>query len=223
MRKHKAIFLLIIAALALTFIFCQKKLFGSVEVHGQILNYFTYEPISVDVTLVADNVHSASSYAPESITLAETTSKSDGTFSLKSKPSKGSNYYLHIDNMHFYDAKTEQSKIELSKNSKKDMGVILSGSQEFICKVTLVSTSGSKCIWFYDRPNNKYTFFNTGTNTTIIYKQKYDVRTYESNQHKFLVECRIDYYNPSNTYILSNTSFWIPINSTDTLTQIINY
>jgi hypothetical protein len=222
LTKSRLIFILGLVFTALTLIFCQKKLFGWVEVHGQVVNYFTKEPISVDITLNADDVHSASSFAPESIILEKTTSKSDGTFSIKSKQSKVPNYYLHVDKTHFFDPVTKESKIDLKKKNKKDMGIIFAGTHEFTCKVSIVSTSG-KCLWFYDRQNNKYTYFNSGTNTDIVYKQKISAGAFEDLQHNFLVECRIDFCEPNMNPVFSNTSFSVPITSADTLNFTINY
>lgn len=220
MYKSKITFILVSSFLILAFVFCQKKLFGFVEVHGQIRDYLTNEPISVYVELAGNDMKSASSYARETFILAKTHSKSDGSFSLKSKQSKRPYYFLHVNGEMWYDAKTMESQIDLSKNTKKDVGVIYAGFHNIICKISLVSKS-SNCIRIYDNANNSYRYFST--DTTFIYRENYNVRDYETSGHNLLVKCEINSCSPNINTIASSKTYSVPINSSDTLALIISY
>jgi len=219
----RIVLLLFICVCVMAFAFCEKKLFGSVQVKGRLIHYLTGEPTGGTVSLMADDVHSSSNYAAESVELTSGSAKSDGRFTLKSRLSKGSNYYLHVNSTQCFDPVTRQSKIEIVKHGVTDMGDLLAGTCNFICKVTLMPVS-NKSIWLFDPTKfNSFTYFPPGTTVTVIQQRELDALAYIASGRKFLISCRIDDYNSSDYYILPNATFYVPILSGDTVRYQINY
>lgn len=223
MRRNLFVISFFICLPALVFICCQKKIFGNVEVKGRLVHFYTGLPTTGKVTLFADNVHSSSSCAPESILLATAQAGTDGNFTLKSKLSKGKNYYLHINDWRFYDYQTEQSAISISKNKETNLGDIIAGEMTFICKIKIVSVSG-KSLWLFKTDSNNFTYYAPGSpETTVVQVQNFDAKGFKELHHSFPLKLKIDNYNSSDYYILADKIIYVPINSSDTLNYTINY
>jgi hypothetical protein len=142
------------------FFSCQKKLTGHVEVTGRVLDYFTNEPISVRVTLQGDDATSAKQQTQASISLASTMSNTDGTFKLRSRPSKRGNYYISIEGGTF-------EKINLKENQTLDLGDCLAGTHDFYCDITVIPQSDSSLRVQKTYLTNDYHSFPKGTTATV--------------------------------------------------------
>jgi hypothetical protein len=182
--KVKTILFLLYFSILLLFS-CQKRLFGKVEVHGRIVNYYTGEPMTATVALVADDVTSAKNSAEASITLDKETTKSDGTFSLKSRPSKRGRYYLWV-NGRPWEETNSYGKIDVS-NGVTELGDIKAGTYTFYCNITLVPVSDS-CIDIR-KSDGSYASFAKGTSTVYNHFLEYSYKRYRENGGKY----RIDY------------------------------
>jgi hypothetical protein len=107
-----------------------------VEVSGYVVDYFTNEPLQVEVTLMGDDATSAKNSTEGTITLAKTTSNSDGSFYIKTRPSRRSNYYISIQT-------GEKKEISVELNKNVDLGIFYAGSHDFICNITVIPRSDS--------------------------------------------------------------------------------
>jgi len=206
----------------MTFFFCQKKVFGHIEVHGRLINYMTQQPTTGKVELVTDRAGLNSQYGVLSVVDA----KEDGTFSLNSKPAVSGKYFLRVDNVKF-DIRaypdTDKWEINVSANHKNDLGDIKAGDYTFICKIKIVPVSNNNSIWFFSEDQKSFTYYPPQTYATIIQTKKitYQYFVYEP---VYRLSCRIETYdNLPDSYIWPNKTFNLPISGPDTLYTTINY
>ena len=175
---------------------CQKESTGFVEVKGHVVDYFTKEPIKVEVSLYGDDATSAKSSTQGSILLTKGSSDSDGTFNLSTKPSKRHNYYINIFGGDF-------NKLTIKENQSNDLGEFLAGSHKFYCNISLIPRSDSTFVLQKEfAPGTKV--FAPGTRVTIkdsvfYYKASFD--DYKQSYHisyttvcPFVPNYRTDYH-----------------------------
>jgi hypothetical protein len=185
----KKIILLFFSAIFLLQIFsCQKKMSGHVEVSGRLINYYTGEPIAATVVLRADDATSAKDSQRASQTLCSVKTNGDGSFTLRSRPSKKSSYYLFIDGDPYDTGRNYDGQIDLSVNKKSDLGEIKWGSKIFYCDITLVS-AGDSCIDVQSY-NNAYREFSKGTSLTYRDSVKYTYTEFLQAKGNYLLGYR---------------------------------
>ena len=214
MRKVKLISVLLLSCFGLWF--CQKKLFGHVEVKGRLLHFFTNQPLQKSVELRGDDATSSKNSTENSISLCKGQSNEDGTFDIRSKPSRRDRYYLYIDGKSWNEKKT--SEIDVTANKTNDLGDIFIGTQTFYCRITIHGTSDSSITFYPTIYNGQFFAFNSGTSTQFLQSVTYYKDDYEDNNHNFYI-----YYEKANG---GNRTWWevtVPINNTDTLGITINY
>ena len=160
MIKRHHILTLLITIVIISFTCCQKKLRGHVEVSGHVFDYITNEPIQVEVTLMGDDATSAKNSTEGTIILEKTTSNADGSFYLKSRPSRRDNYYISIQT-------GEKKEISVELNKNVDLGVFYAGSHDFVCSITIVPRSDSSLQLQRGSVISDYNSFAPGTATTV--------------------------------------------------------
>ena len=223
MKKYLVI---IITFAALINIDCERqtKLFMNIEVQGRLVNFYTKEPIPNSVVkLKANNVHSASSYSPASILLDTYTTNNDGTFILKSKASKGENYYIELDTRdHIYNLWSDTS-FTSTPNKIVQLGDIYSGEHLYLFKVRFIPTSGN-CAWIYDQNqyvNQQYSKVNSGLDTAIIFNKS--ISYYTLREHKNIYYYYYKKGSCASSNLASSKSEQMNITATDTIFLNINY
>lgn len=163
-----------LAVLVFILFSCQKKARGYVEVKGRVLDYFTHDPISTTVELRANDIHESNYQLRDAaILLSSSGTKADGSFDLRSKPSKDSEYYLWV-------TKVTSLKPNLKENSVNDLGNIYGGSHTFSCSISFIPRSDSSL-------TVGNLVFSAGTYTQVMITAKYGVHEYEGNKHNFCV------------------------------------
>jgi hypothetical protein len=186
-----------------------------VEVSGRVLDYFTHEPIQVEVALMGDDATSAKSQSEGTIFLASMTSKSDGTFHLKSKPSRRDNYYISV-----FGGVYEKIDIELNKNN--DLGDFIAGSHDIFCNITVIPRSDSTLRVQKNQITNDTFFFDTGTNATVQNSLTFYYSTFINYNGSFPIRYTATSTHPP--YYGTNYYKYVPITSlTGPLTTTIHY
>ncbi len=212
MNKSKLIIAILIFS-ALTFWFCQKKMFDTVEVHGRVVNYITKIPILTDISLMADDATTAKD-VPQ-ISLCKVGSESNGYFDIKTNASARGNYNLLIGE----ESYKYKISVNPKENSNTNLDDVLIGDYTFNCQVTLVPVSSSD-IDFYRNGigNSPDLHFNAGTSTQFTYTSKYSIQDYNTTGHYFWL-----WYKTYPGGVTSYSLATIPINSGNTLSITINY
>ncbi len=211
-------YLILLVTLCLLFWYCQKKLFGYVEVHGRLLYFFSEEPvITRQVTLWTDDATSAKNSTEHSILLATGFTGSDGSFSLRSKPSRRAAYYFSSE------GSGRMEKLNIRINQKNDLGTIYVGRHSFNCKINLVPVSDS-CIAISPPNGGNYTVYSAGTTTSCVQTFMYSHADYEAAKHQLVVNYRKS-KNCSSTNFndYRNYTLYVPITTADTMTVNLSY
>ncbi|HQQ94209.1 MAG TPA: hypothetical protein PLQ93_06620 [Bacteroidia bacterium] len=133
---------------------------GFVEVTGRVLDYYTLEPIQVRVRLMGDDATSAKDSQKGTVQLATEVSDQDGTFKLRSKPSKRSNYYIHISDGDF-------KELNIQENQSNALGDFISGQHTFTCSITIIPRSDSSLHVAKGSLQQSYYSFSSGTSATV--------------------------------------------------------
>ena len=206
---------MLFTTVVLNFTSCQKKLQGHVEVSGYVVDYFTNEPLQVEVTLMGDDATSAKNSTEGTITLAKTTSNSDGSFYIKTRPSRRSNYYISIQT-------GEKKEISVELNKNVDLGIFYAGSHDFICNITVIPRSDSSLQLQKGPSINDCHSFAPGTTTTV----QNSITLYQNNYNSYN-KCFPIWYTAKYKYSpYYGTSYYksIPITSLTTpLTATVYY
>lgn len=215
MKTKSLIVITFFLVVCISFLSCQKSLRGYIKVNGRVLDYFTNEPIKIRVSLMGDDVTSAKNYAEGSITLATTTTNSDGTFSLQSKPSKRGRYYIAVAG-----EVTKRVNVELEQNN--DVGDFLAGSHVFLCNITVIPRSDSTLRLQKGMLKSDYYFFDKGTTAVVQNSITLNALSFNNFNKSFPIWYTAKSYYPS----YSGTDYYkgVPITSlTSPLTATLYY
>jgi hypothetical protein len=218
---------IIITFVALINIDCERqtKLFKNIEVQGRLVNFYTKEPIPNSIVkLKANNVHSSSSYSEAAILLDTYTTNNDGSFILKSKASKGENYYLQLDtDDHIYSYSSTDTFFSSQPNKIVQLGDIYFGEHLYRFKIRFVPTSGN-CAWWYDQDqyqNQQFTKINSGIDTVIMFNKSLSYYMLRENKNVFNYNYKTgSCVNPTSANFASKV---LQITSADTILLNINY
>ena len=187
-----------------TFLFCQKKLFKNVEVHGRVINYITGAPEQAGINLYGN----AGPSDQNSIDMVRSHTYGDGTFYIKSKAAESEVYYLQVLPTSSTGLDTN---IVLKDGQNVDIGNFLAGSYTFFCRVTIIPVTGSAI----DIGNSHYT---AGTSTQFMLSSTMNIDTYTALNHMYVLV-----YKTYPAVIAKDSSIYVPIHSTDTLNCTIYY
>lgn len=122
--KHKIILYLISV---IVFCSCQKKAFKHVTIRGKIIYDSTMLPFTDTVYIMADDATSAKNSTEATIFIGEVACKSDGSFEIRSRSSKRSNYYLYIrtKNRSYNVNPNGHRSFSAADNKTTDLGTII--------------------------------------------------------------------------------------------------
>lgn len=202
-----------IAILIIAFCQCERdtRLLDNITVTGKVIHFFTKKPIAGQaVHLYSEQFHSNQG---DPTLVGETTTDSEGNFSIKGRESRKNSYYL-------YYGGNCSSMGDTAFYSKKNIniGSLLSGRKTFVYRVHLIPTSFN-CIWVPDSVGNMVKI-TAGTDTYRIYKKDIsfcDVKSGRSFSLSFRKDACV------NTDLNPNNNIKVGAYSSDTLTLDINY
>lgn len=205
MLSKPGIFFLVAVVALVTGPSCEKRMFHTINIKGQVLHVFTREPMAgLSVDLASDNKFSGSS---ETVPIARGKTDSNGFFSINGSASKAPSYYLHVNG--------KTIRFSMNKHDKvHDVGTILSGSKTFFCKVKLESDSG-RCLVLYNPVMQR----TNGKPDTVV------LASIELSSDTGTVVFPITYETSvcnSGSYQKRSYSFTVPVHS-DTLNYTIHY
>jgi hypothetical protein len=183
MKARQIALILSISLLLLVLWCCQKRIFGFVEVRGRMVHFFTREPRDLQVRLMADDATSSKNSTEASILLDETQTGSDGSFRLRSKPSRRAAYYLS-----FSDA-NGLLEINAKTNKINDLGDVETGTMVFNCTINLVPVSDS-CIQLFNPDVGEFFVYSAGTSTQVIMSDVHTKKSFEESGRNFIIHYR---------------------------------
>jgi len=211
--KRFSIIICLLLGLSLSFWFCQRRLFKNIDISGRLVNYFTKEPITENMTLMGDDATSAKEVQMRTQTIATGKSDENGHFNFKTKASRRNSYYLFVrygepttDNTYF-----QQYSFSVNENSKTELGDVLIGHHFFTCNVKIIATSN------YSIAVGS-TICKPGSTTQMKYTRKYSSEEFKDNKKMFIIGYTL-FDNATTTY----SSVSIPIGTYDTLSTTIQY
>lgn len=224
MRKYLVIIIIFVALINVD---CERqtKLFKNIEVQGRLVNFYTKAPIPNSVVkLKANNVHSSSSYSEASILLDSYTTNGDGTFILKSKASRGEDYYLQLDtDEHIYSYTSTDTSFSSQPNKIVQLGDIYFGEHLYWFKIRFVPTSGS-CAWWYDQDqyqNQQFTKIHSGVDTAIVFSKSLSYYQIRGSNGSFSYSYKTG--SCVSAPLANYSSKALQISSADTILLNINY
>jgi hypothetical protein len=158
----------------------QTKRFQDVEVRGRLIHFLTSQPLAgLSVELRADDVHSSSSFAWAGVPLDEALTDINGDFVLKSKATKGDNYYLEYESPQFYPKGVNGTDYAFRNTGQEiiELGVISGGEHTFKYRIRLKPVS-TDCLWFQDL-NGARVKVMAGTDTMLFFQGTHNKYTLE--------------------------------------------
>jgi hypothetical protein len=187
------------------------KLLGHVTVKGQVIHFFTKKPIAnQDVQLYSEPFHSNQG---DPTLIGQTTTDSEGNFSIKAHKSRKNSYYL------YYGSECSNTG-DTAFHSKKDidLGAVFSGRRTLVYRIHLIPTSFN-CIWVPDDSGNMQKIMS-GTDTYLFYHKDFSYCQIKTGKFYSFV-CRKDVCVNTKTVATSGTN--IPFYNTDTLSLDVSY
>lgn len=187
------------------------RLLDNILVKGKVIHFFTKKPIANQtVQLYSEQFHSN---VGDPSLVGESTTDSEGNFSIKGRESRKNSYYL------YYGAECSNLG-DTAFHSKKniDIGTVLSGRRTLVYRIHLIPTSFN-CIWVPDDAGNMIKIMS-GTDTYLHYRKDFSYCQIKSGKFYSFV-CRKDVCVNTNTTVTSSTN--IPFYNADTLTLDVSY
>lgn len=219
MKKAKLFFLLVIVLLIDSS--CEKRVFGTIQFKGVIIDWFTNKPIETKIELRAAPRRDLASIS-KLIELGTYFNKSDGSFEIKDKSVKSDKYFLQISSMQMdsiHKMPLQFLKIvELKNRGTKDFGEILEMPHSFVCRINIKHNKANN----YELMISTNSLIKIKSDTVINVSFMLNREAYESSQRKLFIDYIIN-TDPSGFNSTGSEYILVDIDKSDYVETTINF